>query len=217
MSIRIDIVVDTVCPWCYVGKRRLERALSMRSLPKVEIGWRPFQLNPHMPRQGMEWREYIDRKFGASERAQTQYRALKEAGGEEGLHFRFADIRRAPNSLDSHRLIRFAGEYGLQTEMVEALFRGYFLEARDIGDYEVLANIASELGLERDVALKYLVSGRDGDVVLAEDRLARNMGINGVPCYIVNREYALSGAQPPEVFLQVLDLALQELTDVAAE
>lgn len=210
-------MVDTVCPWCYVGKRRLERALSMRSLPNVEIGWRPFQLNPQMPRQGMDWREYVDRKFGASERAQTQHRALKEAGREEGLYFRFADIRRAPNSLDSHRLIRLAGEYGLQTEMVEALFRGYFLEARDIGDYEVLADIAAELGLDRTTAVDYLASGRDGDIILAEDRLARNMGINGVPFYIVNREYALSGAQPPEVFLQVVDLALQDSSDVAAE
>ena len=207
---QIDIIVDTVCPWCYVGKARFEKALRSRPIENLLIGWRPFQLHPDMPRAGKDRDSYLIENFGNIERAERTHRSLRNAGEKEGVEFHFDRVERTPNTVDSHRLIAFAGRSGLQNELVEALFRGYFSFGRDIGDLEILSDIAAETGLDRAETLAYLAGDRDRDTILAEDELARDLGVNGVPCYIIDRKYAISAAQSPEVFLQVLDLAAQD-------
>lgn len=206
----LDVFSDTICPWCYVGKRRLERALEARPQRDLTIRWRAFQLNPGMPAEGMDRKAYIDAKFGGSERARAILDTVRAAGGGEGIAFAFDRIKRTPNTLQSHRLIRFAGGQDRQDETLEALFRAYFLEGRNIGDRAVLADVAEDAGLDRDEAADYLAGETDAEAVLGEDALARRAGINGVPCFIFNGRFALSGAQEPEAFFQLFDLAREE-------
>ncbi len=213
----VDVIVDTVCPWCYVGKVRFEKALAMRPGHAVEIGWRPFQLNPNIPSEGKDRRAYLSEKFGGIDRARQRYAVIGDAGREEGIDFRFDRIERTPNTVDSHRLIAFARRDGRQDAMVDALFRAYFTDGRDIGEIEVLAEIASRTGLDRDAARDYLRSDEDRATIIAEDEMARRLGVNGVPCYIIDRKYAVSGAQSPEVFLRIFDLARHEERGIAAE
>jgi len=206
----LDVFSDTICPWCYVGKRRLERALEARPQPGLTIRWRAFQLNPGMPAEGMDRKAYIDAKFGSAERSRAIYDTVRAAGAGEGISFAFDRIKRTPNTLQSHRLIRFAGGQDRQDETLEALFRAYFLEGRNIGDRAVLADVAEKAGLDRDEAEDYLAGDADAEAVLGEDALARRAGINGVPCFIFNGRFALSGAQEPEAFFQLFDLAREE-------
>lgn len=214
---KIDIIVDTVCPWCYVGKIRFEKALSIRPQKNLEVGWRAFQLNPQMPPEGMDRRQYVVEKFGGLERATTIHGALVRAGAEEGIEFNFSKIDRTPNTINSHRLVRYAAEQGLQTPVISAIFDAYFLAGKDIGEAEILADIGEEAGLDRHQTLEFLNSDRDTATILAEDDLARRLGVNGVPCFIVNRKYAVSGAQSPEVLVQVFDLANQDDTPALSE
>jgi predicted DsbA family dithiol-disulfide isomerase len=214
---KIDIIVDTVCPWCYVGKIRFEKALSIRPQKNLEVGWRAFQLNPQMPPEGMDRRQYVVEKFGGLERATTIHGALIRAGAEEGIEFNFSKIDRTPNTINSHRLVRYAAEQGLQTPVISAIFDAYFLAGKDIGEAEILADIGEEAGLDRHQTLEFLNSDRDTATILAEDDLARRLGVNGVPCFIVNRKYAVSGAQSPEVLVQVFDLANQDDTPALSE
>ena len=207
---KIDIVADTVCPWCYIGKRRLERALAARPQPGLEIVWRPFFLNPDMASEGVDRAEYIARKFGGRDRANRIYATVAEAGASEDIAFRFDLIKRSPNTVNSHRLIHFAGMTERQDEVVEAVYRAYFVEGRDIGDMAVLAEIASDAGIPSAEALRYLQSGADREAIVGGDERARSLGVNGVPCFIIERKYAISGAQLPEVFHQVFDLVNQE-------
>jgi predicted DsbA family dithiol-disulfide isomerase len=207
---RIDVVADTTCPWCFIGKRRLERALASRPQRDVEIAWRPYFLNPDVPAEGADRAEYVARRLGGGERAARLFSAVAEVGAGEDIAFRFDRIARMPNTLQSHRLIHYADETGLQGAVVEALYRSYFLAGRDIGDMEVLADIAAEAGLARDDALAYLRSGADSETIVAADEKARTLGVAGVPCFIIDRRYAVSGAQLPEVFHQVFELANQE-------
>ncbi|HYM32711.1 MAG TPA: DsbA family oxidoreductase [Candidatus Cybelea sp.] len=206
---RIDIVSDTICPWCFIGKRRLERALELRPDISFEIGWRPFQLNPDMPEEGMDRDEYVARKFGSSDRAHKIYDAIRGAGAEEGIAFDFRRIGRTPNTVASHRLIRWAGSAGVQHKVVELIFDRYFVRGDDIGNPAVLTDIAREAGMDADLVAELLARDADVDQVRAEDQVARDLGIAGVPCFIVDRKYAISGAQDPAVFLQVFDLALR--------
>lgn len=206
----VDIVSDTICPWCFIGKRRFERALTLAKRSDILVAWRPFQLNPDMPLDGMSREAYLTAKFGNSDRVGKVYGAIAEAGREEGIDFRFDRIARTPNTLASHRLVKLAGRHDLQDRIVEALFRAYFTDGRDVGDPAVLAQIGAENGLEADAVATYLAGSEDRDEVVASDTYARRLGINGVPCFIVNRRYAVSGAQPPEAFLQVFQLADQE-------
>jgi predicted DsbA family dithiol-disulfide isomerase len=203
---QIDIISDTVCPWCYIGKRRLERALAQRDDIEVEITWRPFQLNPDMPEGGLDRETYLNAKFGGRERATQIYDAIRQAGGGEGIDFSFDKIVRTPNTIDSHRLIHWAGEAGLQDAVVEVLFRRYFEEGADIGDREALVAIGAEAGLDGDELKQRFERGDDAELVAAQDVNARQMGVSGVPFFIIGGKYAVSGAQDPSVFLQVLDL-----------
>lgn len=204
---RLDIFSDTICPWCFVGKRRLERALAMRPNADLTIQWRAFQLNPGMPAEGMERSAYLEIKFGGPERASRIYEAVRMAGESEGIRFDFDRIRRTPNTFESHRLLRHAHEAGRQTELLETLFQTYFLDGADIGDRQVLLACAERAGLDPAAAERFLTGAEEAEATLAEDRLARRQGINGVPCFIFNGRFALSGAQPPEALLQLLDLA----------
>ena len=211
----LDIFSDTICPWCYVGKRRLARALALRPQPKMAVRWRAFQLNPGMPSDGMARESYIDAKFGSAERAKRIYEAVTAVGASEGIEFNFNSIRRTPNTLLSHRLLRKAGREGLQDLLLEALFRAYFIDGRDVGSARVLAEIGETVGLADTAA--FLAGQEDSEEVRAEDSLARRQGINGVPCFIFNYRFLLSGAQEPESFFQLFDLAREEEAGVLRE
>ncbi len=214
---KIDIVSDVVCPWCYIGKRRLEKALQTRPLAtEPEISWQPFQLNPHMPAGGMERTAYLEAKYGTADRARRHYGAIGRAGREEGIDFRFDLIRRMPNTVNSHRLIRFAGLHGLQNAVAEGLFLAYFTEGRDIGDVQVLAAIGAEAGLAPGDVTLYLESDEDTAYINREDRRIRDLGISAAPCFVIGGKYAVSGAQAPEVFHQIFDLVREERNSLAA-
>lgn len=203
---RIDIISDVICPWCFIGKRRLERALALRPEIAPTLVWRPFQLNPDMPEEGMDRRAYLAAKFGGDAHADRIYANVREAGATVDIPFAFDRIRRTPNTRDAHRLIRHAAAQGRADAVVEALFRAYFIDGRDIGDHSTLAEIAGEAGLDARGAGQWLDSPAERETVIAEDRGARRLGINAVPCFIFERQYAVSGAQEPEFFLPVFDL-----------
>ncbi len=204
----LDIFSDTICPWCFVGKRRLARALGARPQPKMAVRWRAFQLNPGMPAEGMVRERYIDAKFGSAERAKRIYEAVSAVGASEGIEFNFEAIRRTPNTLLSHRLMRKAGRDRLQDPLLDAMFHAYFIDGRDIGNANVLIEIGDSVGLSG--VAEYLAGSEDSEEVRAEDSLARRQGINGVPCFIFNYRFLLSGAQEPESFFQLFDLAREE-------
>jgi predicted DsbA family dithiol-disulfide isomerase len=205
----IDIISDVICPWCFIGKRRLERALAARPEFDVQIAWQPFQLNPDMPPEGMDRSAYLAAKFGSPAHARHINREVDRVGPEEGIAFAFDRIERTPNTIDAHRLIRLAGEQGCQDRVVELLFRRYFEEGVDIGDTDRLVEIAVEAGIDCDVARADLESGRGLEAVRLADLQARKMGVAGVPCFVFDGRYAVSGAQAPEVFVRVLETARQ--------
>ena len=207
---RIDVVSDVICPWCFIGKRRLARALDQRSELAAEIVWHPFQLNPDMPPEGMARERYIAAKFGGGQHADRIYRNVTEVGATVGIPFHFDRIKITPNTRDAHRLIRHASEAGSAEPVVEALFNAYFVEGRDIGDRATLSEIAGEAGLDRDAAARLLGSQGGAEEVLADDMSARRIGINAVPCFIFERKYVVSGAQEPEFFYPLFDLLKTE-------
>lgn len=203
---RIEYVFDTVCPWCYVGKRRLERALRQRPDSRVTLLWRPFLLNPDLPTEGVDRRVYLDRKFGGPARAQRIHAAVATAGLAEGITFAFDRIGRTPNTLNAHRVIRYATTIGRDAEAVEAIYAAYFCEGRDIGDIAVLAEIGAGLGLDHKALYDHLASETDLAAVLADNARAHRLGVNGVPCLILDGQYALAGAQEPDILLRLIDI-----------
>ncbi|MCI0430561.1 MAG: DsbA family oxidoreductase [Rhodospirillales bacterium] len=207
---RLDIFADVICPWCWIGKRRLERALKARPQGNLMTRWRAFQLNPGMPPGGMDRREYLAAKFGSEGQASRIYDAVLAAGESEGLDFRFDRILRTPNTLKAHRLLRLGQERGKGSPMIEALFRAYFARGEDIGDREVLVDTAAAVGFSADEARRHIDSAEGLEAVQSEDALARRHGINGVPCYIFNGKFALAGAHEPEVLFQLFDLARED-------
>ena len=215
--IYVDIVSDTICPWCYIGKRRFERALALSGRTDIAVAWRPFQLNPDMPPEGMTRDDYVRAKFGGGDRPRQIYQAIAESGREAGIEFQFARIHRTPNTVLSHRLIHWAGRNERQDEIVGELFRAYFEEGLDIGDLQVLIDCARRAGIEEDTARQFLESDEGRQEVVASDVYARRLGINGVPCFIVNRKYAVSGAQPPSAFVEVFNLAERDAATSAAQ
>lgn len=214
---QIDVFSDVICPWCFIGKRRVERALAERPQPDLTLCWRAFQLNPDMPLEGMDRQIYLERKFGGTENAARIYDSIRDVGEQEGIPFQFERIRRTPNTLAAHQLIAFAGTTGEQDALVERLFRLYFLEGADIGDPEVLVQAAEDSGLDRAAARACLADNAGLEAAQAEDMQARRVGIQGVPTFILNGRYALSGAQEPEVLFQLFDVAREESKTDAAE
>jgi len=208
---RIDVFSDPVCPWCFIGKRRMERALAQRGLERdVTIQWRAFQLNPGMPAEGMPRKSYLALKFGGEERARQIYEMIGAAGNEEGIRFAFDSIGQTPNTVNAHRLIRLAAMHGRSDSVVEALFRAYFLQGRDIGDTETLVAIAVECGLDSEETRILLASDDYRSDVLAEHDMAVSLNISGVPCFILEGRYAVVGAQQPDAFMPVFDLVKEE-------
>ena len=207
---RFDIFSDVVCPWCYIGKRRFARALTQRPDIRPDVSWRAFQLNPDLPREGMDRAEYVAMKFGGGRRAEEIYKRVTEAGLGEGINFRFDRIRRTPNTTDAHRLLLYAAGAKAQDAMVDRLFVGYFTEGADIGDTDTLAALAGDAGLEIDPARRFLISEQGREMVMEDLSFAYKMGITGVPCFILEGKYALPGAHEPEAFQPLFDLAKQE-------
>ena len=211
----IEIVHDFVCPWCYLGVRRLMRALSERQSHGFDITWRPFLLNPDMPRVGMSRYDYVVRKFGGEDRARRLYMAVTQLGNSEGLDFHFERVTHIPSSVDAHRLAGWAHRFGRGTEVVEALFAAHFSDGRDIGDLATLVAIAADVGLDEFQAGAYLRSREGADVVHGENLRAHRLGISGVPCFVIGDHMAVSGAQEPEVFHRLLDIATIDAVDYA--
>ena len=202
---RIDVFSDVVCPWCFVGKRRLEQALAAAKVTDVEVHWHAFQLNPDLPPGGVDRRQYLESKFGlgAVERIHAR---LDEVGRDAGIDFQFDKIERSPNTLDAHRLLWLAGTQGKQGGIEEALMKAYFIEGRDVGDHAVLADVAAAAGISGDVPA--FLTGDGGQQEVQEDlATAARLQISGVPFFIFEGRYALAGAQPPEVFAQALAAA----------
>ena len=204
--VRIDVFSDTICPWCWIGKRRLDRTLAARPDLDAELVWHAFQLNPAMPAEGMDRKAYLEAKFGGAGNARAVYGRVIAEGARESLPFDFGAIPRTPNTLDSHRLVRWSGgQPPGQTPMVEALFDAYFAKGQDVGDVAVLARVAAAAGYDESGAHE-LLSGDEGRTeVTREDMRARGAGITGVPCFILDGKVAVPGAVEPEVFLRVFE------------
>lgn len=209
-AVTIDVVSDVMCPWCYIGKRRLEKALS--SLPEVEtaVTWRPFQLDHTIPERGMDRQEYLRRKFGDAAEVERIYAPVRDAGAREAIPFAFERITRSPNTLDAHRLIRWAHVGGVQDAVVERLFRLYFIEGADLTDPEVLAGCGEEAGLDRAVVERLLAGDADKAETQAEILQAQQMGITGVPTFLVGNRYAVIGAREPEVIAGAIAKVIEE-------
>jgi predicted DsbA family dithiol-disulfide isomerase len=199
-----------VCPWCFLGVRRLFRTLRRRPDLTFDLTWRPFLLNPDMPRAGMSRSDYVVRKFGGEERARRLYGSIADIGRAEGVMFRFDRIRRMPSSVDAHRLVRWATSFGRGMEMVEAIFTAYFTDGYDIGDVPVLLALVTACGLDPIAARNFLRGAEHGDTVHADNLRAHRLGINGVPCFVVSGRHAIAGAQEPEVIERLLDVATVE-------
>ena len=202
MSLTVDVISDVICPWCYIGKRRLEGAIAaVEGQHEVQVHWHPFQLNPTMPKEGISRKEYRTRKFGSWERSLELDAKVIAAGESEGIHFAFDKTERTPNTVDAHRLIWLADQHGCQNAVVEALFRAYFNEGRDIGNHQTLIDVVSEAGLERKVAESMLGSDEGMDVISNARELSQRHLVTGVPFFIINNAITLSGAQEPVTFL----------------
>jgi predicted DsbA family dithiol-disulfide isomerase len=202
---KLDIISDPICPWCYIGKTLLDQALSQRPDHPFQIEWHPFQLNPDMPAVGMDRHTYLETKFGGRQGALRAYAPVLERAEAAGLAIDFAAIKRTPNTLDAHRLIHWAGIEGCQDRMAMALFAAYFDEGRDIGDAEVLADIADSLGMDGAMIQRLLQSEADRAEIAARDAQFRQMGITGVPTFIIGGQHAVPGCQPAALWLRVID------------
>ena len=203
--IKLDVLSDPICPWCYIGKANLDRALAQRPGHPFDITWHPFQLNPDMPAGGMDRRAYLEAKFGGKAGAVQAYLPVSEHAQAAGLTLNLDAIGRTPNTLDAHRLIHWAGIEGCQTEVVSMLFRAYFVEGRDIGEAEVLADIADSAGMDAAMVQRLLASDADRQSIADRDTAARGMGVTSVPTFIVASQHAVPGAQPAELWLKVMD------------
>jgi len=209
--VKLDILSDPICPWCYIGKAHLDRALEAAGDHPFVIEWHPFQLNPDMPAEGMDRRTYLETKFGGKEGAVQAYLPVQQHADKAGLKIDLEGIKRTPNTLDAHRLIHWAGLEGKQTPMVSALFRAYFVEGGDIGDRDILADLADSVGLDASVIHRLLESDCDIQEIRDRDAAGREMGVTSVPTFIVGGKHAVTGAQPPELWAKVI-AELQEQT-----
>ena len=210
--VKLDIMSDPICPWCYIGKTHLDRALAQRPDHPFLITWHPFQLNPEMPKEGVDRRAYLEGKFGGKEGAIKAYAPVVEHAEKAGLSINFEGIQKTPNTLDAHRLIHWAGIEGHQNAVVDALFTAYFVDGRDIGEADVLADIADSCGMDASVVLRLLGTDEDRRDIVDRDAAARGMGITSVPTFIVASQHAVPGAQPTELWLKVLDDLAQGAT-----
>ena len=213
--VKLDILSDPICPWCYIGKANLDKALEAHPDHPFQIEWHPFQLNPEMPAGGMDRRAYLEAKFGGREGAVKAYAPVVEYAEKAGLKINFEAMQRTPNTLDAHRLIHWAGIEGRQGFIVDRLFKAYFVEGRDIGNHEVLADIADAAGMDASVVARLLKSDEDAQMIRDRDAHSRKMGVNSVPTFIVGQRHAVPGAQPPEVWTRVIAEISEQIADEA--
>ncbi len=206
-TITIDVFSDVVCPWCYIGEKRLEQALAQRPEITAAIRWRPFQLNPTMPAEGVDWRSFADEKFGGLERARAMFAQVAAVGAEVGIAFNFEDIASAANTADAHRLLLLAGQHERQWELATALFKAYFTDGVNLNDREQLVACAAAVGMDATAVREYLASDQGLSEVQRSQREAGQIGVQGVPFYVFNDRWAVSGAQPVGVFLRALETA----------
>lgn len=208
MKLVVDVISDVICPWCYIGKRRLEKAIAaLDGQHDVRVHWHPFQLNPMMPKEGISRKEYRTKKFGSWERSLELDAKVVAVGESEGIHFDFDKTERTPNTVDAHRLIWLAGQHVCQDAVVEALFRAYFTEGQDIGNLQTLIDVAAKAELDRQAA-DVMLSGDDGmDVISSGKEMSQHHQVDGVPFFIINNAITLSGAQAPETFLDAFKQA----------
>lgn len=209
--IKLDILSDPICPWCYIGKTNLDRALEAHPDHPFTIEWHPFQLNPDMPAAGMDRREYLETKFGGQENAVAVYAKVEDAARDAGLDINFAGITRTPNTLNAHRLIHWAGIEERQSFVVASLFKAYFIEGRDIGDFDILADIADGCGMDAAMTRQLLQGDADAQDIARRDAHSREMGVTGVPTFIVAGKHAVPGCQSPALWAQVIT-ELQEIS-----
>lgn len=215
--IRLDIFSDPVCPWCYIGKAYLDRALEANADHPFVVEWHPFQLNPGMPAGGMDRATYLEMKFGGRDKAVAVYSQIEAAAHEAGVEIDFAAMKRQPNVLDAQRLIHWAGLEGRQSACVSALMRAFFREGRDIGDHAVLRALAEAIGMDGAATARLLASDADREDLIARDMDARRKGVSSVPTFLVAQQYVLTGAQPPALWTQVIaDLNAAAVTKAAA-
>jgi predicted DsbA family dithiol-disulfide isomerase len=205
-TITVDVVSDVMCPWCYIGKKNLEAARKLVGETKLEIRWHPFQLDPALPAEGKDRRQYLADKFGGDVRARDIYARVEQAGEAAGIDFAFERIKVSPNTLNAHRLIRWAGGQGpqVQDRVVDRLFQLYFEEGANIGDVEVLADAGASAGMDRALLAELLASDADKEAVEQQIRNAQAMGVSGVPCFIFGRKYAVMGAQPSQKIAEAI-------------
>ncbi|MFG0242506.1 MAG: DsbA family oxidoreductase [Phycisphaerales bacterium JB054] len=196
--LRIDIVSDVMCPWCYIGKRRLEKALAEVPDIAVSLRWMPFQLDETLPPEGKDRAQYLNEKFGGAERAEAAYAPVRSAGAAEGIPFAFDRIRKSPNTLDCHRLILWSRAENAQSEMAERLFQLYFVEGADLTDPETLIQAADDVGMMSDLVAELLPTDSDKDKVQRDLDNARAIGVTGVPCFIIDERFMVMGAEAPE-------------------
>ncbi len=202
---KIDVYADVVCPWCYVGEKRLARALEDRPDLDVAVSWRPFQLRPQMPTGGLPWQEFALEKFGGEQNMRRAFAHVEAAGTPDGARFDFDRVASAPNTVDAHRLILHAAERGREREMVDALFRGYFAAGRDLNDADHLATMAEEAGLDAEETRRFLAGDSGVEAVWESQRAAAAIGVTSVPFYVIDGRYAVSGGQPAEVWLKTFE------------
>jgi predicted DsbA family dithiol-disulfide isomerase len=205
---QIDFISDTICPWCFIGKRRLNRAIAMRPSILFDVRFRPYRLDPSVPREGVDRAQYLAARFGVDGKLEEAHAAIAAEGVKEDIAFNWAAIRKTPNTVDSHRLIRWAEAQGVQDDVVERLFIAYFENGEDIGDIKILSDIADLCGMDGTEVADLLESDADVALVEREDRLAREMGVTGVPAMIFANKIAVSGAREPEVLAALIDKAL---------
>ncbi len=210
----IQVIFDTICPWCYIGKRRIEQALALRPHVQARLQWRPFLLNREIPADGIDRTAYLIRKFGSEARVRRIYGAIAQAGESVDIDFAFERIDRTPNSVDSHRLIKYALAKGCDDGIVEDLYVDYFIHGADIGRRDVLVEIGARIGLNTSEVTNYLDSEDDIDFVYDENTRAHRMGVNGVPAFVFNNCMVISGAQEPQILARMIDAA--QATETAA-
>lgn len=212
--IRLDIFSDPVCPWCLIGKAHLDRALAAHPEHPFQIEWHPFQLNPDVPAEGVDKRAYLESKFGGAQKVDQIHDRMRQIAAEAGIDMDPDAPKRQPNTLKAHRLIHWAGLEGRQTAVVSALFRAYWRDGLDIGSDTVLADIAEASGMDRAVALRLLNSDADADDIAARDADARKKGVSAVPTFLIAQQYVVQGAQPPEVWAQVIEEISAKLAEL---
>ncbi|WGI20462.1 DsbA family oxidoreductase [Amylibacter sp. IMCC11727] len=206
---KLDIISDPICPWCYIGKTKLDRALEKHPEHDFVIEWHPFQLNPEMPAEGMDRREYLEAKFGGKEGAVKVYGAIAQAAEAAGIEINFEGIERTPSTLNAHRLLHWAALEGKQNAVVDRLFKAYFREGQDISDHDTLIDIATGAGMDADVTRRLLESDADVKDIQDRDASARERGVSGVPCFVIGNHYVVQGAQDTALWEKVIN----ELSD----